>query len=60
MLLGERYLEGEDTRFIEQFEDEKFVASVWGKSQIFTIDRERPEVLNTIEAAEPSKFNLIL
>lgn len=32
MLLGERYLEGEDTRFIEQFEDEKFVASVWGKS----------------------------
>ena len=29
-MLEERYLEGQDTRFIEQFDDEKFVASVWG------------------------------
>lgn len=60
MILGERYLEGEDIRFIEQFDEEKFVASAWGKSQIYVFDRERPELMHNFESNEPSKFNLSL
>lgn len=57
-MLEERYLEGQDTRFIEQFDDEKFVASVWGQPDIFIIDREKPEVVNSFEATDACKQNL--
>ena len=39
-LLSERYLEGEDTRFVEQWDDDKFVAGVWGKAELIVFDRE--------------------
>jgi len=49
MLLEERYLEDMDTRCIIQFDDEKFVASVWERSEIFVIDREKPDAVNSFE-----------
>jgi hypothetical protein len=58
MMLGERYLDGLDTRFIEQFDDEKFVACVWGQSDIFIIDREKPDAVNSFEVVNASKQNL--
>ena len=62
-LLGqERYLEGLDTRCILQFDDEKFVACVWGQSEIYVIDREKPDAINSFEtnpsAGTPCKQNL--
>lgn len=33
---------------------------MWGKPQIFVFDRERPELMHTIESNEASKFNLSL
>lgn len=58
MMLDERYLEGQDTRFIEQFDDEKFVACVWGQPDIFIIDREKPDAVNSFEVVNASKHNL--
>lgn len=43
-MLDERYLEGEDTRFVEQWDDDKFVAGVWGKAELVMIDREKPDL----------------
>ena len=58
----ERYLEGLDTRCIMQFDDEKFVACVWGQSEIYVIDREKPDAVNSFEtnfnAGSPCKQNL--
>ena len=47
MLLNERYLEGQDTRFVEQWDDEKFVAGVWGKAELAVFDREKPDLVHT-------------
>ena len=47
MLHVERFLEGEDTRFVEQFDDEKFVAGVWGKAELVVFDREKPDLVHT-------------
>ena len=62
MLEQERYLEGLDTRCILQFDDEKFVACVWGQSDIYVIDREKPDAVNSFEtnpnAGTPCKQNL--
>lgn len=61
LLLQERYLEGLDTRCIIQFDEEKFVACVWGKSEIFVIDREKPDAVNSFETGgsqPPCKQNL--
>ena len=49
MLLQERYLENLDTRCVIQFDEEKFVACVWGTSEIFVIDREKPDAVNSFE-----------
>jgi hypothetical protein len=55
-LTDERYLEGCDTRCILQFDEEKFVACVWGQSEIYIIDREKPEAVNSFETVtNPSK-----
>jgi len=48
-LSQERYLEGYDTRCILQFDDEKFVACVWGAAEIYVIDREKPDAVNSFE-----------
>ena len=48
-LSQERYLDGCDTRCILQFDDEKFVACVWGQSEIYVIDREKPDAVNSFE-----------
>ena len=32
-----------------QFDDEKFVACVWGQSEIYVIDREKPDAVNSFE-----------
>ena len=48
-LSQERYLEGLDTRCILQFDNEKFVACVWGQSEIYVIDREKPDAVNSFE-----------
>ena len=45
----ERYLQGSETRCVIQFDEEKFVACVWGTSEIFIIDREKPEAINSFE-----------
>ena len=62
MLEQEFYLEGLDTRCILQFDDEKFVACVWGQSDIYVIDREKPDAVNSFEtnlnAGTPCKQNL--
>ena len=61
MLLQEKYLEGLDTRCIIQYDEEKFVACVWGKSEIFVIDREKPEITQSFETGgttTPCKQNL--
>ena len=50
-LQQERYLEGQDTRCVMQFDEEKFVACVWGTSEIFIIDREKPEAVNSFETS---------
>jgi len=42
-LLEERYLEGMDTRCIVQYQDDKFVVAVWGESDIYVIDRDKPD-----------------
>jgi len=42
-LLDERYLEGLDTRCIVQYQDDKFVVAVWGESDIYVIDRDKPD-----------------
>ena len=60
MLLEEKYLEGEDTRFVEQWDDEKFVAGVWGKSELVVIDREKPDLINTFSAFGGCQQNLSL
>jgi hypothetical protein len=52
ILSQERYLEGEDTRCVMQFDDEKYVACVWGSSQIYIIDREKPDAVNSFETSE--------
>lgn len=49
LLLEEKYLDGLDTRCIIQFDEEKFVACVWGTSEIFVIDREKPDAVNSFE-----------
>ena len=49
LLLQERYLENLDTRCIIQFDEEKFVACVWGKAEIYVIDREKPDAVNSFE-----------
>ena len=53
MLLEERYLDDLDTRCIIQYDEEKFIACVWGKSEIFVIDREKPDAVNSFEAGGP-------
>ena len=62
ILEQERYLEGFDTRCIMQFDDEKFVACVWGQSEIYVIDREKPDAVNSFETnptvGQPCKQNL--
>lgn len=62
LLQEERYLENLDTRCIIQFDDEKFVACVWGTSEIFVIDREKPDAVNSFEVGggsqNTSKVNL--
>ena len=47
VLMEERYLEGQDIRFVEQWDDEKFVAGVWGKSELCVFDREKPDLVHT-------------
>lgn len=47
MLMEERYLEGQDIRFVEQWDDEKFVAGVWGKAELCVFDREKPDLVHT-------------
>lgn len=47
MLLEERYLQDKDIRCVIQFDEEKFVACVWGDPEIYIIDRERPETVNS-------------
>ena len=47
----ERYLEGQETRQVIQFDDEKFVAIVWDQSEIFIIDREKPDAVNSFETS---------
>ena len=61
LLLQERYLEDLDTRCIIQFDEEKFVACVWGQAEIFVIDREKPDAVNSFETGgsqPPCKQNL--
>lgn len=61
LLLEEKYLDGLDTRCIIQFDEEKFVACVWGTSEIFVIDREKPDAVNSFETGgsqTPCKVNL--
>jgi hypothetical protein len=50
MLLNERFLEGEDTRFVEQWDDEKFVAGVCGKAELVVFDREKPDLVHTFKS----------
>ena len=38
-----------ETRCIIQFDEEKFIATVWGKSEIYVIDREKPEMTQGFE-----------
>ena len=60
-LSEERYLEGMDTRCIIQYDEEKFAAVVWGQSEIFIIDREKPDAVNSFETlANPCKQNLCM
>lgn len=54
-LLSERFLEGEDTRFVEQWDDEKFIAGVCGKADLFVFDREKPDLVNSFQS--PSACN---
>lgn len=61
VLQEERYLENLDTRCIIQFDEEKFIACVWGQSEIYVIDREKPDAVNSFESGgstSPSKQNL--
>jgi hypothetical protein len=60
-LSEERYLEGLDTRCIIQYDEEKFAACVWGQSEIYIIDREKPDAVNSFETlANPCKQNLCM
>jgi hypothetical protein len=59
-LLEERYLEGQDIRFVEQWDDEKFVAGVWGKAELAVFDREKPDLVHTFQAPNGSQQNLSL
>ena len=54
-LLEERYLEGTDIRFVEQWDDEKFVAGVWGKAELAVFDREKPDLIHTFQAPNGSQ-----
>ena len=49
LLLQEKYLENLDTRCIIQFDEEKFIACVWGQAEIYVIDREKPDAVNSFE-----------
>lgn len=60
MLLGERYLEDCDARFIVQFDAEKFVVGVYGKADLFVIDREQPDAVNSFKCASGAQVNLSL
>lgn len=58
--MAERYLEGEDTRFVEQWDDEKFIAGVWGKPDLFVFDREKPDLIHSFQPPNASNQNLSL
>jgi len=60
VLLQERFLEGEDTRFVQQFDDEKFVAGVWGKAELVVFDREKPDLIHTFSSYGACQQNLSL
>ena len=41
-LSEEVYLAGQDLRFAEQWDDEKYVVAVWGDPDLLIVDREKP------------------
>ena len=57
-LSEEVHLVGQDLRFAEQWDDEKFVVAVWGNPDLLIVDREKPEQIWKIQPPEGSSQNL--
>lgn len=45
---------------MEQWDDEKFVAGVWGKAELSVFDREKPDLVNTFKSFGGCQQNLSL